>query len=141
MNEFRVLVCGGRDYGRKWTGTQWDEDERQIDRLFAVLDKALQAATMAGKSFTLVHGGARGADALAGLWATDRKITDEGGVVRVYDADWETHKKAAGPIRNKKMLTESQPHVIIAFKGGNGTAHMMKISREADVPVYEVKDD
>ena len=39
------------------------------------------------------------------------------------------------------MLTESQPHVIIAFKGGSGTAHMMKIGREAGVPVYEVKDD
>jgi hypothetical protein len=136
MNEFRVLVTGGRDYGRKWTGTQWDDDERQIDRLFEVLDKALQAATLAGKSFTLVHGGARGADSLSGLWATTRQVSD----VRVYEADWATHGKRAGPIRNIKMLTESLPHVIIAFKGGDGTAHMMKIGREAGVPVYEVKD-
>lgn len=28
---------------------------------------------------------------------------------------------------------------VNAFKGGNGTAHMMKIGREAGVPVYEVK--
>ena len=137
MNEFRVLVCGGRDYGRKWTGTQWDEDERQIDRLFEVLDKALQAATMAGKSFTLVHGGARGADALAGLWASMR---EDDVTVRVYEADWDAHRKAAGPIRNKKMLTNESPHVIIAFKGGNGTAHMMKIGREAGVPVVEAKE-
>lgn len=137
MNEFRVLVCGGRDYGRKWTGAQWDEDERQIDRLFEVLDKALQAATMAGKSFTLVHGGARGADALAGLWASMREDDVK---VRVYEADWDAHKKAAGPIRNKKMLTNESPHVIIAFKGGNGTAHMMKIGRKAGVTVYEAKE-
>lgn len=137
MNEFRVLVTGGRDYGRKWTGTQWDEDERQIDQLFAVLDKALRAATLAGKSFTLIHGGARGADSLSHEWAASRQVSD----VRVYEADWDAHKKAAGPIRNKKMLTESQPHVIIVFKGGSGTAHMMKISREAGVPVYEVKDE
>ena len=126
MNEFRVLVCGGRDY-----------DDRE--RLFRVLDEALQAATLSGKTFTLVHGGARGADALAGVWATDRKITDEGGVVRVYDADWETHKRAAGPIRNIKMLTESKPHVIIGFKGGRGTAHMIRIGKEAGVPVQEIK--
>jgi hypothetical protein len=123
MSEFRVLVCGGRDYDNR-------------DRLFGVLDKALRAATLAGKAFTLVHGGARGADSLSGLWATTRQVSD----VRVYQADWDAHKKAAGPIRNKKMLTESQPHVIIAFKGGSGTAHMMKIGREAGVPVYEVKE-
>jgi hypothetical protein len=124
MNEFRVLVCGGRDYDNR-------------ERLFAVLDKALRAATLAGKTFTLVHGGARGADSLSGLWASMRKEHVE---VRVYEADWKTHGKAAGPIRNIKMLTESLPHVIIAFKGGDGTAHMMKIGREAGVPVYEVKE-
>jgi hypothetical protein len=38
------------------------------------------------------------------------------------------------------MLTESRPHVIIAFKGGKGTAHMVRIGKEAGVPVYEVKE-
>jgi len=52
MSEFVVVVCGGRDYDNR-------------ERLFGVLDKALQAATLAGRTFTLVHGGARGADALA----------------------------------------------------------------------------
>jgi predicted polyphosphate/ATP-dependent NAD kinase len=136
MTEFRVLVCGGRDYGRKWTGTQWDEDERQIDRLFAVLDKALQAATLAGKSFTLVHGGARGADSLSGLWATTRQVSD----VRVYEADWKTHGKRAGPIRNIKMLDEEKPHVVIAFPGGAGTANMIKLAKDKGIPVLHVKD-
>jgi predicted polyphosphate/ATP-dependent NAD kinase len=135
MIEFKVLVCGGRDYGRKWTGTQWDEDERQIDRLFAVLDKALQAARLAKRSFVLIHGDAQGADKLSHEWATARQVDD----VRVYEADWKTHGRAAGPIRNQKMLTSENPDVIIAFKGGNGTAHMIKIGKEAGVPVYEVK--
>lgn len=125
MTEFRVLVCGGRYYDNR-------------ERLFEVLDKALQAATLAGRSFTLVHGGARGADSLSHTWASMRKESID---VRVYEADWKTHGRAAGPIRNKKMLTFEQPHVIIAFKGGNGTAHMMKIGRESGIPVYEVKDD
>jgi hypothetical protein len=127
VKEFRVLVCGGRDYDNR-------------ERLFRVLDQALQSATMAGKSFTLIHGGARGADTLAHVWATERKITDEGGNVRVYHANWERDKKAAGPIRNKLMLTNEHPHVIVAFKGGNGTAHMMKIGREARVPVLEIDE-
>lgn len=124
MTEFKALVCGGRNYDNK-------------KRLFEVLDKALQAATLAGKSFTLVHGGARGADSLSGLWASMREDSVK---VRVYEADCKTHGRAAGPIRNQKMLTSENPDVIIAFKGGNGTAHMMKIGKEAGVPVYEVKD-
>ena len=121
MNEFRVLVCGGRDYDNR-------------ERLFKVLDDALEAATLAGKSFALAHGGARGADSHSHEWAKTRQVSN----LRVYEADWETHGKRAGPIRNIKMLTESQPHVIIAFKGGNGTAHMVRIGKEAGVPVYEV---
>lgn len=122
MTEFKVLVCGGRDYDNR-------------ERLFEALDRSLEAATMAGKSFTLVHGGARGADALAGLWASMR---EDDVTVRVYEANWKRHKKAAGPIRNKLMLTKEKPHVIIACKGGNGTAHMMKIGRQAGVPVMEI---
>lgn len=121
--EFKVLVCGGRDY-----------DNRK--RLFKVLDTAFASARMANRSFTLIHGGAKGADKLSHIWAQARQIND----VRVYEADWDTHKRAAGPIRNIKMLTEAKPHVIIAFRGGNGTAHMIKIGREAGVPVYEVKE-
>ena len=126
MTEFRLLVCGGRDYDNR-------------ERLFRVLDQALEAVTRSGKTFTLIHGGARGADTLASVWAENRKITDEGGQVRVYAANWERDKKAEGPIRNKLMLTSEHPHVIVACKGGNGTAHMMKIGREAGIPVLEIE--
>jgi hypothetical protein len=122
MNEFRVLVCGGRSY----------EDRT---RFFHILDKALRAATLAERPFVLIHGGAKGADSLSNLWAAARQVSD----VRVYEADWTSHGRGAGPIRNQKMLTESQPHVIIAFEGGKGTAHMVSIGKKAGVPVYEVK--
>lgn len=125
MAEFKVLVCGGRDYDNR-------------ERLFEVLDQALKAATLAGKTFTLVHGGARGADALSGLWAAERQ---EHVTVRVYKADWEKHKRSAGPIRNRLMFTSEQPDVIIAFSGGKGTADMISVARKANVPVYEVKDN
>jgi hypothetical protein len=123
MNEFRVLVCGGRSY----------EDR---SRVFHVLDKALRAATLAERPFVLIHGGAKGADTLSGLWAASRQVND----VRVYKADWETHGRGAGPIRNKLMLTDGKPHVIIAFEGGNGTADMIRQGKKAGIPVYEVKE-
>ena len=137
MNEFRVLVCGGRNYGTKVINEKLVIDTEQVERLNRTLDKALQAANLAERHFVLIHGGAKGADALSGVWASMRK---DGVEERVYPADWKTHGRSAGPIRNQKMLTESQPHVIIAFEGGNGTAHMVSIGRKAGVPVYEVKE-
>lgn len=122
MNEFRVLVCGGRDYDNR-------------ERLRRTLDAALEAVQSAGKVAVIIHGNARGVDLLADQYARERSLK-----VIPFPADWNLHGRRAGPIRNIKMLTESQPHVIIAFKGGNGTAHMMKIGREAGVPVHEVKE-
>jgi hypothetical protein len=86
------------------------------------------------RDVVIIHGAARGADLLADDYARERGLR----VIR-YPADWNTHKKAAGPIRNRLMLTESQPHVIIAFEGGNGTADMIRQGKKAGVPVYEVK--
>lgn len=122
MNEFRVLVCGGRDYDNR-------------ERLRRTLDAALEGARVAGKVVVIIHGNARGADLLADQYAREKSLR-----VLSFPADWNLHGKRAGPIRNIKMLTESQPHVIIAFKGGNGTAHMVRIGKEAGVPVYEVKE-
>lgn len=122
MNEFRVLVCGGRDYDNR-------------ERVRRTLDAALKAAQSVGKVAVIIHGNARGADLLADQYARERSLK-----VLSFPADWNLHGRRAGPIRNIKMLTESQPHVIIAFKGGIGTAHMVRIGKEAGVPVYEVKE-
>lgn len=126
MNEFRVLVCGGRDY-----------DDRL--RFFSFMDRVLE--TIGGtreskrRDVVIIHGAARGADSLADDYGRERGLR----VIR-YPADWKTHRKAAGPIRNKLMLTDGQPHVIIAFEGGNGTADMIRQGKKAGVPVYEVKE-
>ena len=112
----RVLVCGGRDYADK-------------ERLFKVLDElnALEPFTL------LIHGGARGADTLAGEWGIARGVT-----TLVFHANWEGYGKAAGSIRNAKMLNEGKPNYIIAFPGGRGTADMVRRGRTAGVLMMEV---
>lgn len=111
----RVLVCGGRDYA----------------------DNAMLTATLdrlhAERGFSLViAGGARGADTMAEEWARARGIACD-----VYRADWEGLGRKAGPIRNGRMLTEGKPQLVVAFPGGRGTAHMVRIAREAGVEVIE----
>lgn len=113
----RVLVCGGRDY----------EDREQ---LFQILD----AAHLANPIVCLIHGAARGADTLAADWALEHGV-----LCNAYSADWSTHGRSAGPIRNKKMLDEGKPHMVIALPGGKGTANMILQAKTADVPVVRVR--
>lgn len=112
----RVLVCGGRDYN-------------DSHRVFAVLDKLHSEAGID----LIIEGGARGADHLAMSWAADRRVPRER-----YDADWEAHGNFAGPMRNRRMLEEGKPDIVVAFPGNRGTADMCRKARKAGVEVYEI---
>lgn len=112
----RVLVCGGRNY---------DDQER----VFAVLDKLDSEAGID----CIIEGGARGADSFAAHWAERRFCVKE-----TYEADWENQGSFAGPMRNKRMLEEGEPDLVIAFPGGRGTADMVRKARKAGVEVVEI---
>lgn len=58
---------------------------------------------------TVIHGAARGADQLA-----DSVARELGFEVIAVPADWTLHGRAAGPIRNQRML-EHNPDLVIAF--------------------------
>ena len=130
----RVLVCGGRDY----------HDRTKIMR---VLDTIHNSA--GGPISHIIHGGARGADTLGGRWtwlhpvdsddpADLGRYTVEEVVFPVTPTEWAFRGKAAGFLRNEKMLTESKPDLVVAFPGGKGTAHMVRLAEAAGVPVIEV---
>lgn len=112
----RVLVCGGRDY-------------RDGERVSAVLHKlhAAQGIDL------IIEGGAKGADYLAHVWACMEGVPTER-----FEADWENQGSFAGPARNKRMLDEGQPDLVIAFPGGRGTADMVRKARKAGVDVVEI---
>lgn len=112
----RVLVCGGRDYS-------------DIKRIYEVLDDMLKWSVVD----CIIEGDARGVDRIAGYWAKKNRID-----LKLFPADWDKYKKAAGFIRNKQMLDEGKPDLVLAFPGGKGTAMMVKIAREAGVEVLEV---
>lgn len=62
----------------------------------------------------VIQGGAQGADALA-TW-----VCHELGIqCRTFQADWATHGKAAGPMRNQQMI-EQKPNLVIAFYEDTG---------------------
>jgi len=112
----KVLVCGSRDFN-------------DYKKMKEVLDSEYHY----GRGFsTVIEGEARGADLLA------RRYAEEHGLdVLPFPADWDTHGKAAGPIRNAQMLREGKPDYVIAFRGPNsrGTQNMIDQARKARVPV------
>lgn len=110
----RVLVCGGRDY------RDWETLCEELSLLHADHDIT-----------TIIHGGARGADDMAGQFARASIGIEE----VVYPANWKDHGKSAGPIRNQLMLDEGKPDMVVAFPGGRGTADMVRRAREANILV------
>jgi hypothetical protein len=59
--------------------------------------------------------------------------------IDVYVAQWKKHGRAAGPIRNQRMLDEGKPDLVVAFPGGRGTADMIRRAERAGVPVQQVQ--
>jgi len=109
----RVLVCGGRDFDDALTLGSW-----------------LGGIHKQAGITTLIHGGARGADHMAGEFAKLHGIR-----VKVYPADWAAHGRAAGPIRNAQMIKFGKPDLVVAFEGGEGTSDMISKARAAGVRV------
>lgn len=116
--EFRVLVCGGRDF------EDWATVQETLDAVHAehIID-------------LIIHGGATGADSLGGRWAHENKIP-----VARYEANWEYIGRSAGPIRNQSMLRFGKPDLVLAFPGGRGTDNMVKQAEAAGVDVRRITD-
>ena len=111
----RFLVCGGRKFN-------------DYNRLEHILNFYVGLPTD-----VIIHGGAQGADYLAGVWASVHGVP-----VEVYPAEWDKYGKSAGYIRNAKMLKEGRPHIVIAFPGGKGTKMMVELAKKAGVQIINL---
>jgi hypothetical protein len=109
----RVLVCGGRDF-----------TDRTL--LYRVLDEIKPSA--------IVNGAANGADALSSEWARDHNVPRH-----EFPAQWQLYGKAAGPVRNQRMLLEARPQLVVAFKGGRGTADMIRQAEKCGIKVRIIR--
>jgi hypothetical protein len=106
------------------------------------VELVLEGLLARNKRLVVIEGQARGADTMAGDWAEEAVESLEDVDHWPFPADWEQFGKAAGPIRNRQMLTEGKPDVVIAFHdfipNSKGTKDMVEIAKEAGVPTYVV---
>jgi hypothetical protein len=115
----RLLVCGGRDFR---------------DR--AAFENAMCEVVAAhGYLTAIIHGGAPGADKMADDWAARNGVA-----THIFYADWKKYGRAAGPIRNQRMIDEGKPDLALAMPGGRGTADMVRRLEAAGVPVLRSVD-
>lgn len=112
----KVLVCGSRN----------SNDYLAFCRTMNRLNEER------GPFTAVIHGGAKGVDWMAHIWAS--RSVDEFS----FPAQWNEYGRAAGPIRNARMLAEGKPDLVVAFSGGAGTRDMVRRARAAGIEVIEV---
>ena len=79
----------------------------------------------------IVSGAAKGADAMG------EKYAEENGIpVKLFPADWDTHKRAAGPIRNAQMADYADCLIAIWDGSSRGTKNMIDNMHKRKKPVY-----
>ena len=110
------LICGGRDFT---DAAMFDSAMSDLMHLKGCPDKVVHGACSDRM------GKYTGADKLADEWGKRHALT-----VIPEPADWTHQGKAAGPIRNSKMLTH-KPDLVVAFPGGRGTADMVQKAKAA----------
>ena len=81
----------------------------------------------------IVSGGCCGVDSTAIEFAKDINIK-----FKVFEADWKTHGKAAGPIRNKEMAQYADALLLIWDGESRGSRNMKEEMISLNKPVYEV---
>lgn len=144
-DNMRVLVCGSRD---------WPEDGLPAAIICSTLlglyySHEVGVGTLYLDPFVVIQGGARGADSVAKNWAENDPLHPPLGkinpnfnvpyiLLETYMADWKTYGKSAGFIRNKKMLEEGKPDLVLAFKSrdiSKGTDMMIDLAKYK-VPIF-----
>lgn len=111
---YRVLVTGGRDYTDR-------------GRVFKDLSRIHEKH----RDMVLISGMANGADQLAFDYACMFDVDYEG-----YAAKWRDDGKAAGPLRNQRMI-ETKPDLVVAFPGGKGTEDCVERAKKAGLSLWD----
>lgn len=123
----KVLVCGGRDYPSRANVFRYLDDlQRRLGGLIS----------------HVITGGATGADAHAEAWGEQHNVQ-----VVICPANWNVNGRAAGPMRNSRMLqllAKAQDDkglttsdIVVAFAGDKGTRDMTTKARAAGFTVLE----
>jgi hypothetical protein len=130
-----IIACGSR----RWT------DE-------ALIVSNLEALCAANRDqLVVIEGCATGADHIAETWASQKAITTPGVYPVHFPAQWKLEGRAAGPLRNQRMLDhlttlrdrDGAEIEVVAFTDtleGSGTGDMVRRAERAGVATRVVSN-
>jgi len=81
----------------------------------------------------IISGGCRGMDQAGEHWASHFNTP-----VKRFEADWKTHGKAAGPIRNREMAEYGDELLLIWDGNSRGSASMWKDMRKLKKKTHQI---
>lgn len=127
----RVLCCGDRN----WTS-------------YEIIRKELEKFP---KDTEIIQGCANGADKMSANIAKSLGLKfisskDNNDIINNpgFPADWKKYGRAAGPIRNKQMLDEGKPDLVLAFhtdiKNSKGTKNMIQQAKDRGIKIILIKE-
>ena len=118
-----LMVTGSRD---------WPQDQWPI--IYNALSELRLRAENRGEGFSVLHGGAKGADEIAADWADDQALDY---LVEEFPPDYEAHGKRAPHVRNDEMLRLAD--YVVAFWDGKsrGTKSVIRKAQKLGIE-YEV---
>ncbi len=115
----KLIIAGGRDFTYIST---------------SMIGSFLEAHSIYWRNIEqVVSGGASGVDTAGENFANIVDIE-----IERFPADWNTHGKAAGPIRNKQMAEYADALLLIWDGESRGSASMKNEMLKLGKPVYEI---
>lgn len=112
----KVIVTGGRSF-----------DDKELVR------KALRVIG----ATHVVHGDCSGVDSIARDWARDNNKMQS--AYPISDEEWNKFGRAAGPMRNRRMLKDNTDSAcLLAFTGGNGTKNCVETAKSFKIMVMQI---
>lgn len=117
----KIFISGRKDY------IDWETFQEQMNLLFSQLGEITEIAC----------GGWLGVDGMVDDYAWKHNIP-----CKKYPIEWKKHGNLAGRIRNRLMLKEFQPDVVVSFCGDWQTADMIDRAQTSGVrTIIEINMD
>jgi hypothetical protein len=110
----KIIVTGGRDY-------------LITSHIYRVLNEL--------QPDHVVHGDCKtGADAIATEWCRKNGVP-----YTAFPAHWSKQHRAAGPIRNGRMIHCSEADIVVAFPGGRGVNDCVKQAKKFGMKIMDLR--
>lgn len=108
----KLIIAGSRDFNN-----------------YELLKKTLDKVKKVFK-FEVVSGKARGADSLGERYARENNLP-----IAEFPADWDTHGKKAGFLRNADMADYADGCIVFWDGVSKGTQHMINLAKEKGIQI------